>query len=107
MRFILFVIHNLNNVAADDEMAKINTFNQKLKNEGYWIAAEGIAHPSEALLIDNRDGAGRIDKGSVFDGPDFYNGFWIIEVPSRDVAEELALEGSLACNRRIELRPYL
>ena len=107
MRYILFVIHNLTKLASDDEMEKIGAFNKKLKDLGYWIAAEGIAHSSEALLIDNRDGIGQVEKGSVFDSPDFYNGFWLLEVPSKDVAKAIALEASEACNRRVELRPYL
>ena len=34
-------------------------------------------------------------------------GFWIIEAPDLDVALKLAAEGSKACNRKIEVRPFL
>jgi hypothetical protein len=47
--FILFVINNFENVATKDEVVNIDNFNEKLRNQGYWIAAEGISHPSEEL----------------------------------------------------------
>lgn len=34
-------------------------------------------------------------------------GHWLITAPNRDVARALAAQGSLACNRRVELRPLL
>ena len=34
-------------------------------------------------------------------------GFWVIEAADLDVALKLAVEGSKACNRRLEVRPFL
>jgi len=39
--------------------------------------------------------------------PECYSGFWLIEASDEAKAKELALAGSLACNRKVELRPYL
>jgi len=39
--------------------------------------------------------------------PEYYSGFWLIEAGDESKARELALAGSLACNRKVELRPYL
>ena len=44
---------------------------------------------------------------SLFNEPEFYSGFWVIEVSDQETARELALAGSRACNRRVELRPFL
>ena len=44
---------------------------------------------------------------SLFAGPDFYSGFWLVEAPSDAAALDLARRGSKACNRRVELRPLL
>jgi hypothetical protein len=33
--------------------------------------------------------------------------FWIIEAPDLDVALTLAAEGSKACDRKVEVRPFL
>ena len=45
--------------------------------------------------------------GSLFEASEYYSGFWLIEAANEEEARELALEGSRACNRRVELRPYL
>ena len=107
MRYIIFVIDGPGNLAAADEMAKIDAFNEKLQNNGHWITAGGINGASKSLVIDNRDNKGEITEGSLVTGPDNYSGFWLIEADSDEIAKELAVEGSFCCNRKVELRPYL
>jgi len=107
MRYILFVIHDGSYTAAPNEMAAIDAFNEKIEAAGQRVMAAGIGFPASATLIDNRNNVGDIQKRTLFDSPDFYNGFWIIDVESAEQAEQLALESSLACNRRVELRPFL
>ena len=107
MRFIIFVIDGPNNPASPDEMQKIDDFNEKLQRNGHWITAAGIQNSATATLIDNRNNKGEVIPGSLFDAPEHFSGFWIIEAESADQALELALEGSLSCNRKVELRPYI
>jgi hypothetical protein len=107
MRFIIFVIDGPNNPANSDEMTEIDAFNEKLQNNGYWITAAGIQPGAQATVIDNRNNKGEVTPGSLFDLPEFYSGFWIIEADSEEVGHQLAMEGSLACNRKVELRPYI
>lgn len=107
MRFIIFVIDGPGNPANANEMKHIDEFNEKLQNNGHWITAAGIRPGSNATLIDNRNNKGDVKAGSLFDAPEYYSGFWIIEAESDEQAHELALEGSLCCNRRVELRPYI
>ena len=45
--------------------------------------------------------------GPFLESKEFLIGFWIIEAPDLDVALELATGGSKACNRRVEVRPFL
>ena len=107
MRFIIFVIDGPNNPANADEMAQIDAFNEKLQNNGHWITAAGIQPGARATLIDNRGGKGEVKPGSLFNAPEFYSGFWILEAESEEVGHQLAMEGSRACNRKVELRPYI
>ena len=107
MRFIIFVIDGPGNPASPDEMKNIDAFNEKLQTEGHWITAAGIQPGSQATLIDNRDRKGEVRKGSLFSAPEHYSGFWLIEAESEAKAKELAVEGSWACNRKVELRPYI
>ena len=107
MRFVIFVIDGGSNTATSGEGAAIDAFNERLVAGNHLILAAGIAEPSRATLIDNRNGFGAITPGSLFSGIEHYSGFWIIEVASAEQAQNFAIEGSLACNRRVELRPFL
>ena len=107
MRFIIFVIDDQSNSARPGEMEAIDAFNDSLREGGNWIYAAGIGRPESASVIDNRDELGAIAAGSLFAGAEHYSGFWLIEAESLEAAKALAAAGSLACNRRVELRPFL
>lgn len=106
LKFVVFVIDQVSNSAAGDEMARIDAFNEKLESASQLVLAVGIAGPDASTLIDNRDGTASVAAGSL-NSEDFYSGFWLIEADNAEQAEKLALEASLACNRRVELRPLL
>jgi hypothetical protein len=107
VRYIIFVVDGSSSSASGDEMSAIDAFNDALRRDGQWVMAAGIAAPTSATLIDNRHGAGVERHGSLFEEAEYYSGFWIIEASSSDEALRLAWDGSRACNRRVELRPFL
>jgi hypothetical protein len=107
MKFIIFVIDGHASSGTQEEMQAVDIFNEKLQNNGNWLLAAGIAAPENAILIDNRNGIKAKTEGSLFSGEPHYSGFWVIEAESDSEAETLAFEGSRACNRRVELRPFL
>ena len=106
MRFIIFVIDSDSNSGSSDEMHKIDHFNSELSHNNQLVMAAGIAGSSRGLVIDNRGTKEVVESGSL-NGAEFYSGFWIIDAEGEGQARELALEGSRACNRRVELRPFL
>lgn len=107
MRFIIFVTDGGSNTATGTEIQDIGAFNDSLKAAGQFIYAAGIGSPSSATLIDNRAGAALESAESLQAGPVHYSGFWLIEAADEATARALAFEGSRACNRRVELRPFL
>ena len=106
MKFIIFVIDRANNPATANEMAEIDKFNSDLRQNGNWVMAAGIQDPSKSKLIDNRENNSFLKVGSIFKEIEFYSGFWIIEAADQEAAETMALAGSRACNRKVELRPF-
>jgi hypothetical protein len=86
--------------------AAIDGFNDKLRADGHWVFAGGLASPSTATVIDGRDGEAVFSDGPYLETKEYVAGFWIIEAPHLDVALRLASEGSKHCNRRVELRPF-
>lgn len=107
MQYLISVIDDQSNSASGDEMAAIDVFNDRLQSEGHWIFAGGLGSPSNATVIDNRGGANLITHGPFIESKEYLSGFWIITAPNFDVALKLATEGSNACNRKVEIRPFL
>ena len=107
MQYLLSVIHDQASLATPDEHAAIDVFNDRLQAEGHWVFAGGLASPSTATVIDNRGGEPMVTDGPFLESKEYLAGFWIIEAPDLDVALKLAAEGSKACNRKIEVRPFL
>ncbi|MFI7704074.1 YciI family protein [Nonomuraea sp. NPDC049480] len=81
MQYLVSVIFDEAELATPDEMAAIDVFNDRLVAEDYWVFAAGLGAPGTATVIDN--------------------------APDLDVALKLAAEGSKACNRKVEVRPFL
>lgn len=107
MRYIIFVIDSASNTVVGNEIAAIDAFNDQLRQGGNWIYAAGIADPAKAHIVDNRDDADLVNPGSLFTESEHYSGFWLIEAESDSLAITLAKAGSKACNRKVELRPFL
>ena len=107
MQYLVSVINDSTELATPDEMAAIDVFNDRLQAEGHWVFAGGLGSPSTATVIDNRDGEAVFTDGPFVESKEYLAGFWIIEAADLDVALKLAAEGSKACNRKIEVRPFL
>jgi hypothetical protein len=107
MQYMVSVIDDKTNSGIPDEMAAINAFNDRLQAEGHWVFAGGLAAPSSATVIDNRGEEAMFTDGPFLESKEYLAGFWIMEAPDLDLALKLAAEGSKACNRKIEVRPFL
>jgi hypothetical protein len=107
MQYLVSVITDTTDLATSDEMAAIDVFNDRLQAEGHWVFAGGLGGPDTATTIDNRGGQALITDGPFVETKEFLVGFWVIEAADLDVALKLATEGSEACNRKVEVRPFL
>ena len=107
MQYLVSVIDDQTGSATGTEMAAIDAFNDRLQAEGHWVFAAGIGSPSTATVIDNRGGEAVFTDGPFLESKEYLAGFWIIQAPDLDVALNLAAEGSKACNRKVEVRPFL
>ena len=107
MQYLVSVIHDQPGLATPQEMAAITAFNERLRAEGYWVFAGGLASPSTATVIDNRGEEPVFTDGPFLESKEYVGGFWIINAPDLDVALGLAAQGSTCCNRKVEVRPLL
>jgi hypothetical protein len=113
MQYLVSVIDEGQALAADSndsatasEMAAIDGFNDRLRAEGHWVYANGLAAPGSATVIDNRGEEAVFTDGPFLESKEFLAGFWIIDAANLDVALKLAADGSKSCNRKVEVRPF-
>ena len=107
MQYLVSVINDTTNSGTPEEQAAIDVFNDRLMAEGHWVFAGGLGAPSSATVIDNRGEEAMFSDGPFVESKEYLVGFWIIEAADLDVALKLAAEGSKACNRKVEVRPFL
>ena len=107
MQYLVSVIDDKTGSATPGEVAAIDAFNERLRAQGHWVFAGGLASPGTATVIDNRAERAAFTDGPFLDSKEFVSGFWIIEAPDLDEALRLAAEGSRHCNRKVEIRAFL
>jgi hypothetical protein len=107
MQYLVSVIDDTAGLATPSDMAAVDAFNDRLQAEGHWVFAGGLGSPDAATVIDNRGGEAMFSDGPFVESKEYLAGFWIIEAADLDVALKLATEGSKACNRKVEVRPFL
>ena len=107
MQYLVSVIFDEDGLATPEEDAAIDVFNDRLQTEGHWVFAGGLAAPSSATVIDNRGEEAILTDGPFLESKEHLAGFWVMEAADLDVALKLAAAGSKACNRKVEVRPFL
>jgi hypothetical protein len=84
--------------------ADTGAFNQRMRDQGALVYANGIT--SESVVFDARDESVVASVGPYVSGPRRLAGFWILDAPDAETAQEWAIEASAACDEPVELRPF-
>ncbi|TNM38638.1 hypothetical protein FHP29_15560 [Nocardioides albidus] len=90
----------------EQSFAETGAFNERLKEEGYWVFAGGLAPATTATVVDGQTEAPVVTDGPYLETKEAIAGFWVIDVPDLDVALRLAAEASKACRGKVEVRPF-
>lgn len=82
----------------------MGAYNESMMKAGVMLAGEGLSAPEEGFVVDFS-----AEKPIVTDGPygeihELFNGFWIIDVSSRDEAAEWASRCPLGPGSKLEVR---
>ncbi|HEX6637573.1 MAG TPA: YciI family protein [Steroidobacteraceae bacterium] len=70
--------------------------NKDLKKAGEFVDAQGLTPPGQAKLVRYGGGAPIVSDGPFAESKEFLAGYWIIEVPTRERAYEIAARVSSA-----------
>lgn len=98
----------------DANTAFMRAFNKQLKDEGVFVATEGLGWPAQAKVVrSGRDGT-PITDGIFPESKEFLAGYWIIDVETPEQAYRIAARASAAPgpggkpgSMPIEVRPVL
>ena len=107
MQYLVSVIDDGTGPDTPTEAAAIDAFNDRLRADGHWVFAGGLGSPEPATTLDNRGSELVVTDGPFVETKEYVAGFWILEAPDLDVVLRLAADGSKACNRKVEVRPFL
>lgn len=87
-------------------MADTGAFNERLQAGGHFVYAGGLASATTATVVDGRGDPPVFTDGPYLESKEYIGGFWVIEATDLDQALVLAVEGSKACQGRVEVRPF-
>jgi hypothetical protein len=82
----------------------MGAYNESMMKAGVLLAGEGLSDATEGFIVDFA-----AEKPIVTDGPygethELFNGFWIIEVSSKEEAAEWASRAPLGPGSKLEVR---
>ncbi|WP_203965387.1 YciI family protein [Actinocatenispora thailandica] len=86
--------------------ADTGAFNEKLRRDGHFVFADGLAPATTATTVDGQGETPVFTDGPYLETKEYLGGFWVIEAPDLDRALALAAEGSKACRGKVEVRPF-
>ena len=90
----------------EESFAETGAFNDRLRADGHWVFAGGLAPASTATVVDGQGEAPLVTDGPYLESKELIAGFWVIDAPDLDVALKLAAEASRACRGKVEVRPF-
>src|SRR3984893_18244024 len=77
-------------------VAFMRRFNKQLKDEGVFVATEGLGWPDQAKLVRAGKNGTPITDGVFPESKEFLAGYWIVDVESPEQAYEIAARASAA-----------
>jgi hypothetical protein len=90
----------------EEAFADTGAFNDRLREQGYWVFAGGLQSASAASVVDGQGESPMITDGPYLETKEYIAGFWVIDAPDLETAQRLAAEGSKACRGTVEVRAF-
>jgi hypothetical protein len=110
MKYMLIMRSNDEAVAAYQELdfeAVINAmgaYNESMINAGVLAAGEGLTDAKDGFVVEFGGEAPVVTDGPYGETHELFNGFWIVEVSSREEAAEWARRAPLTTGSKLEVR---
>ncbi|WP_114905587.1 YciI family protein [Ornithinimicrobium murale] len=110
MKYMLIMRSTQEAVEASKEMDfeeilnAMGAYNESLMNAGVLLAGEGLTDAEEGFVVDFDAETPIVTDGPYGETHELFNGFWILEVASKDEAAQWASRCPLGPGSKLEVR---
>jgi len=92
------------NVDFNEIIESMGRYNESLIKAGVMLAGEGLTGPDEGFVVDFDSAPPVVTDGPYTEAKELFNGFWIIDVSSKEEAKQWAQKCPLGPGVRLEVR---
>lgn len=92
------------NIDFNEIIAQMGRYNEELIKAGVMLAGEGLTDPDEGFVVDFNSDPPVVTDGPYTEAKELFNGFWILDVSSKEEAKQWALKCPLSTGVRLEVR---
>ncbi|WP_052666798.1 YciI family protein [Nitriliruptor alkaliphilus] len=83
---------------------EMGAYNESMMKAGVLLAGEGLAGPDEGFVVDFEAETPIVTDGPYGETHELFNGFWMIEVSSKEEAVQWASRAPLGPGSKLEVR---
>ena len=94
----------MENVDFNEIIAAMGRYNEELIKAGVMLAGEGLSGPEEGFVVDFNSDPPVVTDGPYTEAKELFNGFWMLDVSSKEEAKQWAQKCPLGAGVKLEVR---
>jgi hypothetical protein len=92
------------NIDFNEIIASMGRYNEELIKAGVMLAGEGLTGPDEGFVVDFNSDPPVVTDGPYTEAKELFNGFWLLDVSSKEEAKQWAQKCPLGPGVKLEVR---
>jgi len=92
------------NIDFNEIIESMGRYNEELIKAGVMLAGEGLTGPDEGFAVDFSSDPPVVTDGPYTEAKELFNGFWILDVSSKEEAKQWAQKCPLGSGVKLEVR---
>jgi hypothetical protein len=92
------------NIDFDQIIEAMGRYNEELIKAGVMLAGEGLTGPDEGFVVDFNSDPPVVTDGPYTEAKELFNGFWLLDVSSKEEAKQWAQKCPLGPGVKLEVR---
>jgi hypothetical protein len=92
------------NIDFNEIIAAMGRYNEELIKAGVMLAGEGLTGPDEGFVVDFNADPPVVTDGPYTEAKELFNGFWLLDVSSKEEAKQWAQKCPLGPGVKLEVR---